>query len=45
MCNSCGSKQHGQNQPAARKADQAKLDRVRAAREAKSARRDNAHLN
>jgi hypothetical protein len=45
MCNSCGSKQYGQSQVDARKADQAKLDKIREKRESKSARRDNAHLN
>lgn len=35
MCTTCGAKTYGQHQPEARAADKAKLDAVRAAREAK----------
>lgn len=36
MCSTCSSKNYGQDQPEARKADIAKLEKVRASMESKS---------
>ena len=45
MCTTCRSTTYGQDQPEAREADKAKLDKVREVRETRAARRDNANLN
>lgn len=45
MCNHCDSKNYGQDQPLARAADKARLDKVLKARQDKAQRKENAHLN